>query len=268
MPIRACRADAVARLIGKMAHPLNRPRFDARAGRVVEGYGILQPRVTPSLAERRRGLAVPARVLGRRGLDPYAVAVSDVYQDLLRRGLLYRQGHLRCRRVRGGAARPASRRTRCSATICSRASSRARVLASDVEVVEEFPSRYDVDASRQHRWTRGDWQLLPWIFARGASTRSPSRRRRLEDARQSAPYADAAGDASGAAGRRGVATAPAAVPTFFLLAAAAAAAAAGAGGLGRVPACEPRSHFQPLAEIASGFRKSRFWSCCWPTRRG
>ena len=44
-------------------------------------------------------------------------------------------------------------------------------LASDIEVVEEFPSRYDVSAARQHRWTRGDWQLLPWIFGRGAGTR-------------------------------------------------------------------------------------------------
>jgi cyclic beta-1,2-glucan synthetase len=32
-----------------MAHSLNHPRFDARTGRVVEGYAVLQPRVTPSL---------------------------------------------------------------------------------------------------------------------------------------------------------------------------------------------------------------------------
>jgi cyclic beta-1,2-glucan synthetase len=37
-------------------------------------------------------------------------------------------------------------------------------FASEVEVVEEFPSRYDVSAERHHRWARGDWQLLPWIF--------------------------------------------------------------------------------------------------------
>jgi len=44
-------------------------------------------------------------------------------------------------------------------------------LASDVEVVEEFPSRYDVAVGRQHRWARGDWQLLPWIFGRGDASR-------------------------------------------------------------------------------------------------
>ena len=45
-------------------------------------------------------------------------------------------------------------------------------LASDIEVVEEFPSRYDVEVARQHRWMRGDWQLLPWIFG-SATTRCP-----------------------------------------------------------------------------------------------
>src|SRR5690606_33032464 len=37
-------------------------------------------------------------------------------------------------------------------------------LASDVEVVEDAPARYDVIAGRQHRWARGDWQLLPWLL--------------------------------------------------------------------------------------------------------
>ena len=42
-------------------------------------------------------------------------------------------------------------------------------LASDVELVEEFPSRYDVATARQHRWTRGDWQLLPWVLSASPS---------------------------------------------------------------------------------------------------
>ncbi len=42
-------------------------------------------------------------------------------------------------------------------------------LASDIEVVEDFPARYDVDIRRQHRWARGDWQLLPWIFGQRRS---------------------------------------------------------------------------------------------------
>ncbi len=37
-------------------------------------------------------------------------------------------------------------------------------LLTDVDLFEEFPSNYEVAARRQHRWVRGDWQLLPWIL--------------------------------------------------------------------------------------------------------
>ena len=47
-------------------------------------------------------------------------------------------------------------------------------LASDVEVVDEYPSRYDVACQRQHRWTRGDWQLLPWVIGWHGKSRSVS----------------------------------------------------------------------------------------------
>ena len=78
--------DTVRRLIGKMAHPLNRPRFDADAGRVVEGYAVLQPRVTPSLPIGREGSLFQRVFSGMSGIDPYAAAVSDVYQDLFGEG--------------------------------------------------------------------------------------------------------------------------------------------------------------------------------------
>ncbi len=78
--------DAARRLIGKMAHPLNRPRFDAATGRVVEGYAVLQPRVTPSLPMGREGSLFQRIVSSAPGLDPYAAAVSDVYQDLFGEG--------------------------------------------------------------------------------------------------------------------------------------------------------------------------------------
>ena len=78
--------DTVRRLIGKMAHPLNRPRFDAASGRVIEGYGVLQPRVTPSLPIGREGSLFQRIFSSPSGIDPYASAVSDVYQDLFGEG--------------------------------------------------------------------------------------------------------------------------------------------------------------------------------------
>ena len=78
--------DAVRRLIGKMAHPLNRPRLDADGRRVVEGYAVLQPRITPSLPIGREGSLFQRIFSSVSGIDPYASAVSDVYQDLFGEG--------------------------------------------------------------------------------------------------------------------------------------------------------------------------------------
>jgi Glycosyltransferase family 36/Glycosyl hydrolase 36 superfamily, catalytic domain len=74
--------DTARRLVGKMAHPLNRPRFDAATGHVLEGYAVLQPRVAPSLPTGREGSLFQRVFSSASGIDPYAAAVSDVYQDL------------------------------------------------------------------------------------------------------------------------------------------------------------------------------------------
>src|SRR4029079_11465390 len=74
LPVGAARA-----LIGTLAHPANQARFDARAGRVVAGYGVLQPRVTPTLPEEKERTLYHRLTAGRCGIDPYAAAVSDVY---------------------------------------------------------------------------------------------------------------------------------------------------------------------------------------------
>ncbi len=157
--------DAVRRLIGKMAHPLNRPRFDAAAGRVVEGYAVLQPRVTPSLPIGREGSAFQRIFSSLSGIDPYASAVSDVYQDLFGEGSYAGKGIYDVDAFETALAGRAPDSTLLSHDLFEGVFARAG-FASDVEVVEEFPARYDVGALRLHRWARGDWQLLPWIFGR------------------------------------------------------------------------------------------------------
>jgi cyclic beta-1,2-glucan synthetase len=158
--------DTVRRLIGKMAHPLNRPRFDAPAGRVVEGYAVLQPRVTPSLPVGREGSLFQRIFSSLSGIDPYAAAVSDVYQDLFGEGSYAGKGIYDVDAFEASLAGRVPDGTLLSHDLFEGAFARAG-LASDVEVVEEFPARYDVGALRHHRWARGDWQLLPWIFGRG-----------------------------------------------------------------------------------------------------
>ncbi len=155
--------DAAARLVGKMAHPLNRPLFDRARRRVVRGYAILQPRVTPLLPLGREGSLYQRIFSGPAGLDPYAAAISDVYQDLFGEGSYTGKGIYDVDAFHAALDGRVPENAMLSHDLFEGVFARAG-LASDIEVVEEFPSRYDVASKRQHRWIRGDWQLLPWIL--------------------------------------------------------------------------------------------------------
>ena len=156
--------DTVRRLIGKMAHPLNRPVFDRGSQRIVDGYGILQPRVTPSLPVGHEGSLFQRISSSPSGIDPYVAAVSDVYQDLFDEGSYAGKGIYDIDAFETALAGRVPENTMLSHDLFEGIFARAG-LASDIEVVEAFPARYDVCAARQHRWARGDWQLLPWLTA-------------------------------------------------------------------------------------------------------
>lgn len=155
--------DAAARLVGKMAHPLNRPHFSPEQGRVTDGYGILQPRVTPALPMTCDGSLYQRVFSAPGGMDPYAAATSDVYQDLFGEGSYTGKGIYDVDVFEAALAGRVADNTLLSHDLFEGIFARAG-LTSDIEVVEDFPSRYEVAAKRQHRWIRGDWQLLPWIF--------------------------------------------------------------------------------------------------------
>jgi cyclic beta-1,2-glucan synthetase len=157
---------AARRLIGKMAHPLNRPTLDPRSGRVIDGYAVLQPRVTPSLPTGREGSLFQRVFSSTSGMDPYACAVSDVYQDLFGEGSYCGKGIYDVDLFEAALAGRIPENTLLSHDLLEGIFARAG-LVSDVEVIDEFPARYDVAVSRQYRWARGDWQLLPWILGRG-----------------------------------------------------------------------------------------------------
>lgn len=163
--------DAAARLIGKLTHPLNRAWFCPEKQRVVSGYGILQPRVTPALARGQQGSPYQQLYSGPAGLDPYAAAVSDLYQDLFAEGSFTGKGIYDVDAFSAALADRVPDNTMLSHDLFEGILARA-ALVSDIEVVEDFPARYDVAVKRQHRWTRGDWQLLPWLFGRSAKGQS------------------------------------------------------------------------------------------------
>ncbi len=157
--------DAIQRLVGKMAHPLNRPRLDSSENRVVEGYGVLQPRVTPSLPVGAEGSLFQRVFSSSSGIDPYSSVVSDVYQDLFGEGSYSGKGIYDVDAFEAALQDRVPDNTMLSHDLFEGVFARSG-LVSDIEVVEEFPARYDVAAARQHRWARGDWQLLPWLLGR------------------------------------------------------------------------------------------------------
>jgi cyclic beta-1,2-glucan synthetase len=152
------------RLVGAMAHPLNRPRYDPRKGRVVEGYAILQPRLTPSLPTGPASTIYQRIISGPGGVDPYAAAVSDVYQDLFGEGSYTGKGIYDVDAFEAALEGKVPENSLLSHDLFEGAFARAG-LATDVDLFEEFPTNYEVAARRLHRWVRGDWQLLPWILA-------------------------------------------------------------------------------------------------------
>ena len=155
---------AAAALIGTIAHPLNRAEYDAEHSRVVRGYGILQPRVSVSLASasQSRFAAVYA---GHTGVDPYTTAVSDVYQDLFGEGTFTGKGIYDVDVFRRATAGRFPENALLSHDLIEGAFARAG-LVTDVEVFDDYPTRYLTSTRRAHRWVRGDWQLLPWLTSR------------------------------------------------------------------------------------------------------
>ena len=154
--------NAAARMVGTLAHPLNTPRFDPRNGRVTEGYGVLQPRVTVDLVSANR--SVFARIFaGHVGLDPYTTAVSDVYQDLFHEGSYVGKGIYDVDAFEAALEGRVPVNRLLSHDLFEGSYARAG-LCTDMNLVDDYPSHYLAFAARQHRWARGDWQIARWIW--------------------------------------------------------------------------------------------------------
>ena len=166
------------RLVGAMAHPLNRPRFDPRKGRVVEGFAILQPRLTPSLPTGPGSTTYQRIISGPGGVDPYAAAISDVYQDLFGEGSYTGKGIYDLDAFEAALEGKVPENALLSHDLFESSFARAG-LATDVDLFEEFPTNYEVAARRHHRWVRGDWQLLPWILGHARDAAGNKQRARI-----------------------------------------------------------------------------------------
>ena len=153
--------DAARQMIATLAHPLNTPRLSDDGRRVVAGYAILQPRV--SFLYRAGFRSWFARVFaGSTGVDPYSSAASDTSMDLFARGSFTGKGLYEVDAFAATVGRAFPDNAILSHDLIESNYARC-ALASDIEVFDEFPAMYHAYARREHRWIRGDWQLLPWL---------------------------------------------------------------------------------------------------------
>ena len=154
--------DSAWQFVGAMAHPLNRPLYNDKFQRVVAGYGILQPRVAVSLSGTNRSRY--ARMCASElGIDPYTRAVSDVYQDLFGEGSFIGKGIYEVNTFERALGNTFPENRILSHDLLEGSYVRAGLL-SDVQLYEEYPSRYSADVNRRYRWIRGDWQIAQWVM--------------------------------------------------------------------------------------------------------
>jgi cyclic beta-1,2-glucan synthetase len=152
------------RMVGALAHPLNQAIIDPEKNIVVAGYGILQPRVGVSVQSTARS-RLASIYSGETGFDIYTRAISDVYQDLYGEGIFAGKGIYEVDTVRQVLDRRFPRNALLSHDLIEGAYARAG-LASDIEVIESYPSHYSAYNRRKHRWLRGDWQIAGWLLPR------------------------------------------------------------------------------------------------------
>lgn len=154
--------DKAKQLIATAAHPLNTPQITA-SGEITRGYSIIQPRVSTGFS----GI----RTLFNRlysdivGVDPYTLAVSDVYQDLSLEGTYHGKGLYDLRAFHNLLKERYPEEHLLSHDLIEGAYARAG-FASDIVLFDQSPADYLAWSKRSHRWMRGDWQIIDWLKSR------------------------------------------------------------------------------------------------------
>lgn len=152
------------RMVATLAHPLNRPILSEDGRSLLRGYTIIQPRVSTSLPSATASIFT-LFFTDATGIDPYTHAVADVYQDLAGSGSYHGKGIYevaafnRLLRGRFPEAHLLSHDLIEGAYV-------GVGLASDIELLDLFPETYAAYCIREHRWIRGDWQVIDWLRSR------------------------------------------------------------------------------------------------------
>ncbi|MDQ3666519.1 MAG: hypothetical protein M3410_08055 [Acidobacteriota bacterium] len=154
--------DAARRLVGTIHHPLNQPQIDTSSGRIDRGYGVIQPRIffANSKAERSK---LPKIISILANNDSHGTAIFDLYQDLFGEGVYIGKGLYDVDAFEGALKGRIPDNSILSHDIYEGLHAHA-AQATDILLSEGQSLDYMAGLKTLHRWTRGDWQLLPWIF--------------------------------------------------------------------------------------------------------
>ena len=155
---------SAARLIGAIAHPLHQAVIHPKLRIVVAGYGILQPRIGVSVGSASRS-RMATIYSGQSGFDIYTRAISDAYQDLYGEGMFTGKGIYEVATLHAVLDRRFPRNSLLSHDLIEGAYARVG-LATDIELIDDYPSHFSAYNRRKHRWVRGDWQIAQWMFSR------------------------------------------------------------------------------------------------------
>ena len=150
-------------LIAIMAHPLNKPRLNKKKNRVVEGFGLIQPAVSLDIESANKSLF--SKLFGGfGGIDIYTNAVSNTYQDAFQEAIFCGKGIYDIALFERLVAPEIPENLVLSHDLLEGSIIKAG-LASDVDVQDGFPNNYIAYMKRNHRWYRGDMQIIRWLIS-------------------------------------------------------------------------------------------------------
>ncbi len=148
-------------LIGAMAHILNKPIIDENKNIVIDGYGIMQPRVGIELEVSKKSLFTRIYA-GLGGTDCYTNAISDVYQDNFGEGIFTGKGIYDLSTFSQVLKYAVPENTVLSHDLLEGCYLRCG-LVSDILLLDGYPAKFNSFMTRTHRWIRGDWQIAKWL---------------------------------------------------------------------------------------------------------
>ena len=153
--------DTAKELVGAMAHILNTPIIDEKRNVVIDGYGIMQPRIGIDLDSSRKTLFTKIYA-GMGGIDAYSGAISDIYQDNFLEGNFTGKGIYDLKVFNSVLENAIPENTVLSHDLLEGIYTRC-ALVSDIILLDSYPTKFNSYITRQSRWIRGDWQIIPWL---------------------------------------------------------------------------------------------------------